>query len=80
MLAATLSLGQSPSTFYRWGGIQAYWLDEGTSVVLHGTEVIIPQVRLTDIRLKKLVALTDNLLDDIRRKERRSRGLHIEAI
>lgn len=42
LLAATLV----PSTSNRWGGIRAFWIDEGGPLP--------PDIRLTDIRLKKL--------------------------
>lgn len=46
----------------RWGGIRAYWLDEGAAKTASS-----PKIRLMDLRLKKLAALiyiTDELLAD----------------
>ena len=46
----------------RWGGIQAFWLDEGGALTASK-----PKIKMLDLRLKKLAALvyiTDELLAD----------------
>lgn len=52
----------SRATGSRWGGVQAYWVDEGT-----GTPATKPKFRKLELKLNKLAALgyaTDELLAD----------------
>lgn len=78
LLAAAIAPRASRTPSNRWGGIQAFWIDESEQA-----KFIVPNVRLLDLRLKKLQALvyiTDELPMDSRYWRLKFAGTNLSRI